>query len=149
MKITKKAYKWARPLYRRSGKPLGVVWHNAAATHCTPDAVHSWHLANGWSGIAYHFTVQKDGTIYQGRPEWALGGHALGASSWLGVMFEGNYDREKVMPAKQVKAGKWLHAYIEKKYGPIKDVRHKDMPGNSTSCPGKYFPFAEITKRAK
>ena len=149
MKITPHKYSWARSLYRRNGKPEGVVWHNAAATHCTPDAVHSWHLANGWSGVAYHFLVQKNGIIYQGRPEWALGGHTLGASAWLGVMFEGNYDREKKMPKKQLEAGKWLHAYIEKKYGRIPDRRHKDMPSNSTSCPGRWFPFDAITKRAK
>ena len=53
------------------------------------------------------------------------------------------------MPKKQLAAGKWLHAYIEKKYGKLKDVRHRDMPGNSTSCPGKYFPFEAITKRVK
>ena len=63
MKITEKTYKWAYPLSKRSGKPDGVVWHNAAATRCTPDAIHSWHLANGWSGFAYHFLVMKDGRI--------------------------------------------------------------------------------------
>ena len=146
MNIEKHAYKWARPLYKRDGKPLGVVWHNAAAVHCTEDAIHSWHLANGWSGIAYHFFVTKDGRVVQGRPEWALGGHALGASSWLGVCFEGNFEGpDKVMNKKQLAAGKWLHSYITKKYGPIRDRRHKDMPGNSTACPGRYFPFTAIT----
>jgi len=146
MKVTPHTYKWARPLYRRSGKPLGVVWHNAAATTCTADAIHSWHLANGWSGIAYHFFVTKKGQVIRGRNEWALGGHTLGASSWLGVCFEGNYDREKAMPKAQLEAGKWLHKYIEKKYGRIPDRRHRDMPQNSTSCPGKFFPYSAIIR---
>lgn len=146
MKITPHTYKWARPLYHRAGKPLGVVWHNAAATNCTADQIHSWHLANGWSGIAYHFFVEKEGRVIMGRPEWALGGHTLGGSSWLGVCFEGNFDREKVMGKKQLEAGVWLHRYIEKKYGHIRDIKHHDFPQNSTSCPGRYFPYAGITR---
>jgi hypothetical protein len=148
VKITKKTYRWARPLYRRTGKPLGVTWHNAAAVRCTADAIHSWHLANGWSGFAYHFFVQKDGKVVMGRPEWALGGHALGASHWLGVCCEGNYETaDKKMPKAQLEACKWLHSYIHKKYGPLMDRKHRDMPGNSTACPGRWFPMNEITGR--
>ncbi len=141
--IIEKTYKWNGSLDARSGKPLGTVWHNAAASHCTPDDVHRWHLANGWKGIAYHFFVDKQGKVYRGRPEWALGGHAVGASAWLGVCFEGNFDKEE-MGAAQMKAGQRLAKYLHQKYN-RPDKRHKDMPGNSTSCPGKNFPFTTIT----
>lgn len=144
MKVTPHTYKWARPLITRPYKPLGVVWHNAAATSCTADAIHSWHLNNGWSGFAYHFFVTKEGKVIRGRPENKLGGHALGASSWLGVCFEGNYDREAKMPKAQRDAGIWLRKYLDKKYGRMKHRKHRDMPMNSTSCPGKYFPFKQI-----
>lgn len=146
MKITPHTYRWARPLVTRPYRPLGIVIHNAAATTCTADAIHSWHLANGWSGIAYHAFVTKDGRIIRGRPVDKLGGHTLGASGWLGICFEGNYDREKTMPAKQAAAGAWLVKRWRKKFGitKAKVKRHRDMPQNSTSCPGKYFPFAKI-----
>ncbi len=145
--ITERAYKWAHSLYRRNSKPLGVTWHHADCVKCGPDDVHRWHLANGWSGIAYHFFVAKNGTIYQGRPEWALGGHALGCSAKIGICCEGDYEHvDHEMPAKQLAAGRWLHGYLEKKYGAIPDRRHKDEPGNSTGCPGRWFPFAKLTK---
>jgi len=49
------------------------------------------------------------------------------------------------MPPAQLKAAQAVHAYLHKKYGGIPDRKHKDMPGNSTACPGKYFPMATIT----
>lgn len=143
LRIIPKSYKWAKPLVRRSGKPLGVVWHHAAVGRATPDDVHRWHLANGWSGIGYHFFVAKDGRVTRGRPEWALGGHAVGASAWLGICSEGDYSKE-TMPEAQLKALKALHRYLHRKYGGIPDRRHKDMPGNSTACPGRGFPFAAV-----
>jgi len=144
MKITPHTYDWAYQLTTRQGKPQGTVWHNAAATHCTADAIHSWHLQNGWCGIAYHFFVDKEGRIWRGRPENKLGGHALGASSWLGVCCEGNYDREQTMPKAQLLSCIWLHDYINKKYGVMKHVKHRDMPQNATSCPGRFFPWSKI-----
>jgi len=145
MKITPHTYQWAYPLTTRQGKPRGTVWHNAAATHCTVDDIHSWHrFGNGWSGIAYHFFVDKEGKIWRGRPENKLGGHTLGGSSWLGICCEGNYDREKEMPKAQLLSCIWLHNYINGKYGKMPHVKHRDMPGNATSCPGRFFPWGKI-----
>jgi hypothetical protein len=136
-------YKWRYALTRRSGRPLGLVHHNAAASHCTAQDVHRWHLARGWSGIAYEFFIAKDGKVYRGRPEWALGGHTWGGSAWLALCVEGNYDVE-TMPAAQVNACRSLHKYLHGKYGNLKDIRHRDFPNNSTSCPGAHYPFDKI-----
>jgi hypothetical protein len=144
--IIHKTYNWAYSLQRRGASPLGVVWHNMGGNG-TADGIHAYHKSLGWAGIAYHFFVDKEGRVYQGRPEWALGGHTLNASAWLGICFEGNYETvDKVMPPKQLEAGKALHAYLDKKYGNIPDKRHKDMPGNSTGCPGVHFPFGELVQ---
>ena len=145
--ILKHTYRWAYPLVKRPVKPQGIVIHNAAATSCTADDIHRWHLANGWSGIAYHAFVTKEGRIIRGRPVWANGGHALGASYWLGICFEGNYDRE-TMPAKQLAAGRWLVKRWRSKFELPKSKvkKHRDMPGNATSCPGRLFPFSALIK---
>ncbi|HRZ10702.1 MAG TPA: hypothetical protein P5319_12520 [Gemmatimonadales bacterium] len=49
------------------------------------------------------------------------------------------------MSDKQLRAGQALHRYLHRKYG-CPDRGHRDMPGNSTVRPGRYFPLAEITK---
>jgi hypothetical protein len=146
LRIIPKDYKWARPLVDRGHEPGGVVWHNAAATSCTADQIHSWHLSNGWSGIAYHFFVDKEGRVFRGRPEGKLGGHTLNYSTWLGVCTEGNFDKER-MGDRQLAACIQLRKYLDVKYDKPRHKRHRDMPGNSTSCPGRYFPFVDITRK--
>lgn len=135
-------WQWRYALGRRSGKPPGIVWHHAAAINLTVDMVNRIHLDNGWSGIGYHYYVTKRGIIHKGRPEWAIGAHAKGFNEWLGVCAEGNYEIEKTMPSDQLIALKYVHAYLNHKYGSLRDRRHKDlMP---TACPGQHYPYRGV-----
>ena len=144
MNIIEKDYKWAKPLSKRGTTDL-LILHHAAATSCTAEDVHRWHVGNGWAGIGYHYLVRKDGTIYRGRPEDTVGAHAYGANSHsIGVCFEGNYQVETDMPAAQLAAGQALVADIKRRWGITKVIGHKDVAGSTTDCPGKYFPLAEM-----
>ena len=106
------------------------------------EAVHNVHKAKGWSGIGYHFYVRKDGKIYRGRPEWAIGAHASGSNyNSIGICAEGNFDTDKMQDA-QKNALKWLVNYINQKYGISTVQRHRDV--GSTACPGRNYPFDEI-----
>ena len=119
-----------------------IILHHAEASSCTPQQIHQWHKANGWSGAGYHFLVRKDGTVYSLRPEWALGAHAAGNNyDSLGVCFEGAYMRE-TMGQTQIDAGRELVAYLKAKYGISKVQAHRDVC--STDCPGTNFPFDAI-----
>ena len=51
MQINEVAYKWAGQLARRTATRR-IILHHAAAVTCTPQQVHQWHLANGWTGPA-------------------------------------------------------------------------------------------------
>lgn len=145
MEIIAKKYKFAYPPQKRVGPPKGIVLHHAAASDCTADDVHRWHLGNGWSGIGYHAFITKEGKIYRGRPIGTLGAHTLGATQWLGICFEGNFEREKMTRA-QREAGVWLVKRWRRIFALPKSKvrRHRDMPLNSTSCPGRNLPFTTI-----
>jgi uncharacterized protein YraI len=123
-------------------KPDTIVLHNADAVKCTIQDIHNWHLQNGWAGCGYHYLVRKDGSIYTGRPENAVGAHCPGQNSHsIGICAEGKYMAEQ-MPAVQKQAIEELGTYIKKKYG-IKTVGgHKEF--YSTDCPGTNYPLAEI-----
>lgn len=143
MKINEKSYKWASALEKRK-KTDTIILHHAEASKCTADDIHKWHLENGWAGIAYHFFVRKDGSIYRGRPVDTVGAHAYGANSTsIGICFEGSYNKEQ-MPAAQKKAGTELVCYLREQYSISKVLAHRDV-GN-TDCPGKNFPFADISR---
>ncbi len=87
--------------------------------------------------------MRKDGSIYRLRPEAAVGAHASdNNSNSLGICFEGNFETESMTDI-QKNAGAELVAYLKNKYGISTVQRHKDV--GTTSCPGKNFPFNEIS----
>lgn len=141
MRIIETTYRWGGTLVKRQSTTR-IILHHAAAKTCTAQQIHSWHLANGWAGIGYHFFVRKDGSVYRGRPEDVLGAHA-GSNNYdsIGVCFEGNFMSEP-MPAVQRQAGAELVAYLKQKYGISKVQKHSDV--NATGCPGTHFPFDAI-----
>jgi len=143
MKINEVAYKWNGALTRRRSTTR-IILHHAAARKCTAQQIHSWHLANGWSGIGYHFFVRKDGSVYRGRPEDTVGAHA-GNNNYdsIGICFEGNFMTETMGDA-QRKAGQELVQHLKDKYGISKVQKHSDV--NATGCPGTHFPFKEISE---
>ncbi len=144
VKFVTHSWNWAHPLVPRSGRAPGVVWHHAAAKSLTPAALHRLHLRNGWAGIGYHFYVTKDGRVHRGRPLQFMGGHCLGHNDWVGVCAEGAYHVEKSMPPKQLRALQELHDWLEDKHGLTTHRKHGAMPGNSTACPGAFYPFKAV-----
>ena len=141
MNIIEKTYKWNGKLSNRKSTNR-IILHHAESKSCTADDIHSWHLANGWAGIGYHFFVRKDGSIYRGRPENVVGSHAKGSNSdSIGICFEGSYMTETMSQA-QINAGRELVTYLKNKYGISKVQKHKDVC--STNCPGSNFPFDAI-----
>ena len=47
----------------------------------------AYHIAKGWSDIGYHFYIEKDGTVFFGRPLERNGAHVRGFNSdTLGII---------------------------------------------------------------
>ncbi len=140
-KIIETNLKFRRPLGRRS-KTDYIVLHHAAASRCTAEDIHRWHLERGWPGFGYHFLVRKDGTIYRGRPLDTIGTHvANNNGNTIGICAEGNFEVEK-MPAVQQQALTELVAYLKTIYPQVKVVKHRDL--SPSACPGKNYPFEQI-----
>lgn len=130
--------------FKRRNSTDEIILHHAEASRASVEEVNRWHLERGWTGIGYHFYIRKDGKVYRGRPEWAVGAHAQGHNSRaIGICCEGSYMRE-TMPAAQLNALKELIRTLMAKYPGAKLLRHKDV--NSTDCPGTKFPWAEVQK---
>ena len=120
-----------------------IILHHAAGSNFTVEDIHRMHKNNGWSGIGYHFYVRKDGSVFRGRPEWAIGAHAGGSNyNSIGICAEGNFENESMSDA-QKNAIIELVNYLKDKYGISIIQRHKDVC--STACPGRNYPFDNIT----
>lgn len=123
-----------------------IVLHHADASSATVNDIHSWHLAKGWIGIGYHYYVRKDGTIYRGRPQDAVGAHVEGHNhDSIGICAEGNYMKEKTMPEAQKQAIITLCKELLTIYPNAKIVGHRDLM--KTDCPGINYPMQEIIQK--
>lgn len=141
LNIIEKTYKINGNLSIRNSTER-IILHHAAASQCSADDIDKWHKQKDYSCIGYHFFIKKNGTIYRGRQENAIGAHAYQNNyNSIGICFEGNFEKEQMTDA-QVEAGKELVAYLKNKYNISKVQKHKDV--NNTSCPGKNFRFDEI-----
>ena len=143
MNIIEQNYKWNGSLSKRLSTKYIILHHRAG--NGDVQSIHQTHLANGWSGIGYHFYVRKDGTVYRGRPLEMVGAHCKEQNQnyqSVGICFEGNYSTEKTMPDKQLQAGKELVLYLKAIYINAEIKKHSDFM--ATACPGQYFPFDEI-----
>jgi hypothetical protein len=146
MEIKEVKYEWAGALAKRNNIDM-IVLHHADASTCTVNDIHWWHVRNGWSGIGYHYFVSKQGVVFKGRPDEAIGSHAQGHNSnSISICFEGRYNKE-IMPEAQVQAGKELVEYLKNKYNLTKVKKHNDLM--ATDCPGSLFPFEVIVGTEK
>lgn len=128
--------------FSRRNRTDEIILHHAEASCASVEEVNRWHLERGWTGIGYHFYIRKDGKVYRGRPEWAVGAHAQGHNSRaVGICCEGSYMTE-TMPQAQFDALVGLVREEMTKYPGAKVLRHRDV--NSTDCPGVNFPWVAL-----
>lgn len=77
---------------------------NKIIIHCsaTPEGrdvktetIRAWHLKRGWSDIGYHYVIELDGSICEGRPLERTGAHCKGHNTGsIGICYVGGVDEE-------------------------------------------------------
>lgn len=124
----------------RASTDLIVIHHiGLADVDASAAEIHRWHLANGWSGIGYHYVIHKNGMIERGRPRDTVGAHTYNYNeSSIGIVLDGNF--EDSMPTEaQIERAAMLVAALSHIYNICPDdnnlLGHRDL--NSTLCPGK------------
>lgn len=114
-----------------------IVLHHSAGEGSLR-SVHNYHKGLGWSGIGYHFYVRRDGSVYRGRAENAVGAHTSGYNGFsIGVCAEGNFEREKMGRA-EAESLRELCSYLKEKYPRASFKLHREL--SCTICPGQNFP---------
>lgn len=126
-------------------KITGLALHHMANKTWSVKDVEAYHVnKNGWIAIGYNFWVAYDGTIYEGRGFNVGAGVLNQNSSVISVGFQGDYHSAPFdMPDAQFNAGIDIINYIKGKCPNIGKIGgHGDFM--ATSCPGRYFPLAEM-----
>lgn len=123
-------------------KPEKIIFHHCARNIWSPEDINEYHKERGFIGIGYHFYIRKDGSIYKGRSEDAIGAHTKGENNnSIGICLEGNFENEDITK-EQIESLSNLSIYIINKYE-IKDMKgHRSYA--ETLCPGENFNEKEI-----
>lgn len=117
-----------------------IIHHTAGSGGESVEDIHAYHQRQGWAGIGYHYFIDRNGAVYRGRPDWAIGAHAYGFNSdSLGVCLAGNFSdtvpylgqlRSLIYLTADLCARSWID--VDAVYG------HGYIPGgeHDTACPG-------------
>ncbi len=81
---------------------------NKLIIHCsaTPEGrdvktkeIKKWHLNNGWADIGYHYVIELDGEVVEGRPVELVGAHCVGQNKFsIGICYIGGMNKSMSKP---------------------------------------------------
>lgn len=122
-----------------------TIHHTASLLDSNTDAPHHvrghqrFHQRDrGWPDLAYHYIVDLNGHVYEGRPVWARGdtGTTYDPTGHFLVCCEGNFDEQEPSSAQlQGLVAMLAWAAVEFDVAPDTMRGHRDWA--ATSCPGK------------
>ncbi|HAH06879.1 MAG TPA: hypothetical protein DCM05_10195 [Elusimicrobia bacterium] len=116
----------------------GTESWKASAEHAK--AVQRLHMSvNGWDDVGYHYLVDWEGRILEGRKLDSLGAHTEDHNPGsIGIAVMGNFEAQHPT-RKQLQALRDLADWLSWAYGfpPERILGHKDF--NATACPGRWL----------
>jgi hypothetical protein len=118
-----------------------IVVHHTAIPDASPAEIQELHIdRRGFADIAYHFLIDAEGIIYEGRKINIRGAHVQGFNTGsVGIVLIGNFN-ETTPTSSQVESLEELVDYLRYTYELRYLAGHKDYPDQSpdgTECPGE------------
>jgi len=117
-------------------------WREGQSTSSKVAEVRRWHVdLNGWSDLGYHFMIDRDGTVAEGRPVHRSGAHVLGHNAdTIGVCLFGGHGSEATdafddhfTPAQDVALRELIDTLVGQ-YGDLHISGHNEYA--QKACPG-------------
>ena len=98
------------------------------------------HRAQGWDMIGYHWYIDRNGLITEGRKEQYEGAHVVGYNdSAIGICYEGGLDEHgdscDTRTLAQKKALRFLLKQLKQRYPAAQICGHRDFPNVHKDCP--------------
>ena len=115
-----------------------VVHHSALPLSDGPLEIQKLHRENkGYADVGYHYLIDENGILYEGRPINVRGAHTGGFNTGaIGIVLLGNF--EEIQPTQaQLKSLKELSRYLKSAYQITHLAGHQDFQPGETLCPGK------------
>ena len=115
-----------------------VIHHSAMPPDEGPREIQQVHMqGRNFQDIGYHFLIDREGRIYEGRSLAVHGAHVREHNAGtLGIVLLGNY--EEIEPtAGQLQRLRWLISALRARHPLTHLAGHRDFLPGKTLCPGK------------
>ena len=117
-----------------------IVVHHSATAYGNPNEVQDLHMdGRRFADVAYHYLIDTEGTIYEGREINIRGAHVQGFNTGsVGIVLLGNFNEDQPTES-QIESLQELVDYLRYAYEIQYLAGHKDYPNQSpdgTECPG-------------
>jgi LysM repeat protein len=134
--------------YPLSKKTVHVVHHSLTESG-SAEAYANYHVGtHGWPGIAYHFVIDKDGTINQTNDLNASSYHVGNSNSFsIGTVLTGDFRKGRQKPTQaQMESLYLLNKELYKEVPSLKQTKaHQEMAGYSwKNCPGDNWNYKKV-----
>lgn len=121
------------------------------------ETIRSWHVkGRGWSDIGYHFVIELDGSIRNGRPVERIGAHVKGHNAnSIGICYVGGIDKSnKAKDTRTEAQKKSLNELIDSLRAVYKEATiHGHNEFSAKACPSfdvqKEFSLRAVKKVSK
>jgi hypothetical protein len=100
------------------------------------DLIRRAHLGRGWADIGYHYIIDPQGRVWQGRPRNLQGAHVKDHNEHnLGIMVLGNFVEQRPTAAALASLDAFVLANMRLFRVSLRDVQtHQELA--TTACPG-------------
>ena len=138
---------WSKITVHHTAMPLGAS--SSRAARCGElRTIQRAHLnkPEGWGDVGYHYLIDPEGRIYEGRRLAWRGAHVAGKNDHnLGVCLLGNFDEYRPTSAALASLERLLDDLRTRHRIPRNQVTyHKEWPSANTACPGHHLaPWVE------
>lgn len=126
-----------------------VALTSEAAVAARIEQIRKGHRSNGWADIGYHYIVDPQGRVWEGRPITLQGAHVkLANPRNLGVLVLGNFEIQRPTPAATDSLERFLVDRMHQHRVPVNKIyTHKELA--ATACPGRNLQQVMVSTRAR
>jgi hypothetical protein len=109
-----------------------------AASRGRLESIRRAHRNKGWGDIGYHYAIDRNGRVWEGRSIAYQGAHVKDCNPGnIGVLCMGNFDKQKPTQAQLTALDRhinWLMKNYKINSGRLRT--HQEWPSAATACPG-------------
>ncbi len=127
--------------------PVRIASMAAAATRI--EQIRRGHRRNGWADIGYHYIVDPQGRVWEGRPITLQGAHVKNQNPHnLGVLVLGNFEIQRPTSAATASVERFLVEQMHRYRVPLSKVHtHRELA--ATACPGRNLQRVMVAARSR